>query len=106
MADNQTNPAHLKGLTRGSLDLGTGLFAIPAPDIGILEFRVVAVEHLTYEETAKRGDTCRAFKWIPEKVRTFKEIDDARKAGTCNGSCGFAGLTCYGDCVCVGWHCN
>lgn len=47
---------------------GFGLFLVPAPDKGILEFKTVYVENLTYQETVKRGHHCVAFQWIPKGI--------------------------------------
>lgn len=54
---------------------GTGMFLVPAPEIGILEERVVLVPELSYEECAKRGTNCEAFKWIPNGFMKFDGIE-------------------------------
>jgi hypothetical protein len=44
--------------------LGVGLFLLPEPEKGILEFRKAIVEGITYKECILRGQYCLAFKWV------------------------------------------
>jgi hypothetical protein len=65
---NQTHPEVLAAAGRNGVDAlsipGFGVFVIPAPEKGILEYKVVVVEDLTYLECVKRGANCPAFKWV------------------------------------------
>jgi hypothetical protein len=58
-----------KGAAQRDLDPKTakriGLFLVPAPAVGILEWKTVIVENISYEECAKRGENCEAYQWIP-----------------------------------------
>lgn len=49
---------------------GIGMFKVPAPELGILEYKTVYVEDLSYKECSKRGKSCVAFKWIPKGYTT------------------------------------
>jgi len=62
--DNQTRD--------GEPILGVGLFLIPAPDIGIMDEKVVIVEKITYDDTVKRGQNTIAFKWFPYVVASTR----------------------------------
>jgi hypothetical protein len=65
---NQTNPEVLKHCeSKGEnpeTSIGFGLFLVPAPEFGILEWKTVVVEDMSYVECAKRGANCKAFQWI------------------------------------------
>lgn len=71
---NQTHEAVFKFVKENMLNvatdkdahLGFGLFLIPAPELGILEYKTVIVEDLAYRETCKRGNNCEAYIWIPK----------------------------------------
>lgn len=60
--------------------LGTGLFLVPAPQIGILEVEVVIVQDLTYSECMKRGNMCVAYKWIPTTIMGHDDIVKNRQS--------------------------
>lgn len=70
--------ANLKVFEVDSAPRGFGLFSIPAPEVGILEFKTLTVENLTYTEAVKRGSNCVAFQWIPVgitvKLTTGEEV--------------------------------
>jgi len=87
---------------------GIGMFIIPAPDLGIMETRVMLVDNLSYKECAKRGNTCEGFKWIPKgysfthgserKLVTISSMEDLKNASfNCNNAC-------RGGCP-MGCHC-
>jgi hypothetical protein len=88
---------------------GIGMFVIPAPEIGIMETKVILVDNLSYTECAKRGATCDSFKWIPkgysfshgEEGKTFviNSVNDIRAIddlcdNACTGGCPM-GCHCY-----------
>lgn len=63
---------------------GIGVFLVPAPEQGILEYKVVIVEEeITYEECAKRGHNCAAFKWVIGKT-----VVDAKAEKNKEADCG------------------
>ncbi len=65
---NQTHPDVLKEMVTKGEDpktaWGFGLFLVPAPELGILEWKTVIVEDISYRECARRAENCRAFLWI------------------------------------------
>ena len=93
--------------------IGIGLFIIPAPEIGIMEYKMVTVEGLTYREVAKRGQMCEVFKFFPYGINMFTDrdksksitvntTDDLRKLYCAHGQyCN--GVNCYGTCACLHW---
>lgn len=57
---------HKAGIPFDSNELtGIGYFEVPAPEVGILETRLIVVSGLSYKETTKRGENCIGFKWVP-----------------------------------------
>lgn len=66
--------------------MGTGMFIVPAPDLGILEWRELLVENLTIEETEKRGFNSEAFQWVPHELMSFHDIR-SRPEPRCGGDC-------------------
>lgn len=90
--------------------LGIGLFLIPAPEKGILEFKSIAVENITLKETAKRGINCESFKFFPYEFKFDKEgetivinsIEDIDKL-VCRDC---VGNGCNGYCFCSHWMSN
>ena len=79
---NKTPKSYLtKELVKDAV--GTGLFAVPAPQKGILEKDVVVVHDLTYLECIKRGHNCLAFKWVPASVMIGADIIKARATTDC-----------------------
>jgi hypothetical protein len=109
---NQTPDVVFDGLKSAGVSfrdgsiVGIGVFVVPAPERGILEYRVVHVEGLSYDETMKRGSHCEAFQWIPQGVtfeaegRSFsieKTSDLEALASFCNDSCRGG---CPMGCVC------
>ena len=51
---------------RSSTVTGIGLFVVPDPAKGILEWKVIEVDSLTYEECMKRGASCESLQWVPK----------------------------------------
>jgi hypothetical protein len=89
---------------------GIGLFVVPAPERGILEYRSVAVEGISYSECMKRGNNCEAFQWLPlgvkitheQKSFTVNSLQDleAMQSFDCNDSCRGGcpmGCTCFNN---------
>lgn len=116
---NQTNDLVFETIAKAGLNFrseeirGVGIFEVPAPEIGILEYKTVHVDGLTYHECMKRGANCNSFQWIAlgfdyeteAGVLTFstmREIQDHVFA--CNKACGSScpmGCTCFtGDTRC------
>lgn len=79
--------------------LGTGVFLVPAPEKGILEYRLVLVKDLSPEEAVKRGNHCTAFRWVHSDEMSFAELSTSRD---CFGFCP-AGRPCTDPrCFCEG----
>jgi hypothetical protein len=111
---NQTSKGIFKFLGQPDKQesLGIGLFLIPAPEIGIMEYRLVTVEGISYKETVKRGQMCEVFKFFPLGISlhtdeqksqfiTVNTPDDLKKLYCAHGNyCD--GSNCDGICVCVG----
>lgn len=89
-------------------NLGIGIFMIPAPEIGILEYKVIHVPNLSYKETVKRGENCKAFQWIPfgitmnglNKSLVINSLEDFESLeincnSSCRGGCPMNGCMCY-----------
>ena len=86
---------------------GFGLFLVPAPENGILEWRTTFVERLTYSETRKRGENCAAWQWIPTGIvaahsglvlDSIAAIENSRKAcsdSKCKATGCTMGCWCY-----------
>lgn len=87
---------------------GIGMFMIPAPDEGILEYKIINVADLSYRETVKRGENCKAFQWIPYgismkdenrtvKVNSLKDFETLKIDcnDSCRGGCPMNGCFCY-----------
>jgi hypothetical protein len=119
---NQTRPDVLADAKQRNLDpksaKGVGLFRVPAPDVGILEWKVVSVEGIPYEECIKRGDNCEAYQWIPLGfVYNYQDDKGVKQTVTINSSkdiprvqcslysCG-PGVFCPLGCFCPGSTCN
>jgi len=84
--------------------VGTGLFLLPNPKGGVLEYQTVVVPKLDIEDCRKRGGNCLGYKWIPESFMSLKEIEhffesDGRP-GECFGFCQFSGGGCPPLCWC------
>jgi hypothetical protein len=88
-----------KGVIRGKdAATGLGLFLVPDPEAGVLEEKVVLVHNLTYEECAKRGDNCIAYKWIPAAFKSAEEV--LKERGSCGQWCGPDRDWCPWGCFC------
>lgn len=89
-----------KATVRGvGAEVGLGLFLVPDPESGVLEEKVVSVDGISYEECAKRGDNCLAYKWFPAGYRSAAAIQSER-ARTCGQWCGPDRDWCPGMCFC------
>ena len=102
---------YLKSLSKKGAKLkentnGTGLFVVPAPELGILETRIILVENLPFGECARRGSNCIAFKWIPQGYKTAVEIKKIR-ARCSDNWCGPNDSWCPELCFCgSGTYCR
>ena len=119
---NQTHKAVFNFVDKNSLNIaslgegasGFGLFLVPDPETGIMEYKTVIVENLNYRETCKRGATCEAFMWIPRGyvglvsderhlvVDSLEALHELRQS--CSDRCGHCpmnGCFCYqGESMC------
>ncbi len=89
---NQTPPDALKtleGKEQNSVK-GTGIFLVPDPEKGVLAWKSIRVANLTYLDTVKRGENCKALKWVPETLMSFAEIQKNQPA--------CAGFKCSSPC--------
>jgi hypothetical protein len=91
-------------------NLGIGLFVVPAPEYGVLEYKVVPVADISYKDCLKRGSICESYRWVPkgysvttsEGSREINTIDDIKKLKQfdCSSnpcpSCPM-GCTCFDD---------
>ena len=101
---NQTSEKSASLLQAGDIKiLGCGVFLVPAPELGILEFKKIIVENLTAEETIKRGNNCQAYKWFHPSDMTPSQLQSAALV-PCSGLCpGGTGNLCSGHlCFCDG----
>jgi hypothetical protein len=100
---NQTSEesyAVLSKSARSEGDDGHALFLVPAPEEGIMEYRVVLVPNLSYRETVKRGSHCTAFKWVANQIATADQLKEYRLQSRCVEFCNFAGGRCPIGCIC------
>jgi len=77
---------------------GIGLFVVAAPEKGVLEWKVVEVDGLSYDECMKRGANCESFQWVPKGLST----QIAGKSVTINSVADLAQLRGYCDDSCRG----
>lgn len=91
---------------RSAAVTGIGIFVVPAPEKGILEWKVVEVSGLSYEECMKRGANCESFQWLPlgltvqasgKSVTINSVVDLAPLRDLCDDSCRGG---CPMGCVC------
>jgi hypothetical protein len=75
---------------------GTGIFLIPAPEIGIFEAKKILVENISYVETVKRGQNCIAFSYVPTAILKFSEIQER----PCGNYCPLTQGYCHDGCIC------
>lgn len=61
--------------------LGTGVFRVPAPDLGPFKSRTVFVPNLTAQEARVRSVQCIEGTWMPDSLYTHDEILAAVQAG-------------------------
>lgn len=109
---NRTDPIVFETIEKQGKDfrssdiIGAGIFVIPAPDIGILEYKIVYVDGLSYTECMKRGANCESFPWIAygftysteEHEVKFSGIDEIKSYSRKN--CPACGSSCPMGCVC------
>ena len=84
---NQTTAEARDILTEDAEALGTGVFVVPAPELGPLDVRVILVRDLTYAECVRRGSLVRAFKFVPYRLIDPDELPEMLASG-CGQSCG------------------
>ena len=85
---------------------GTGIFVVPAPDVGPLEYTAKMVPGLTYAQCVRRGSHCPGFKFIPEELaghNDLLEMGSGCAGRGCSGDDGVAG--CANPCACAGGTC-
>ena len=95
---NQTNEESYKVLSKKHDAIGTGVFLVPDPEKGILEYKAVTVKSLPYSECFKRGENTTAFMWVAEELHSFEEV--MKQRSMCGQFCNAAGLRCPGLCFC------
>ena len=103
---DRTTPKALEIVSARPDAKGIGVFLVPAPHIGPLEYRVTIAPCLTYAQTARRGFNCEAFEFLPEECITLKDF--AVMASGCGGrSCSqFQKATdCTPGCSCKNGYC-
>jgi hypothetical protein len=99
---NQTSKEVVEHLARVEFttERGTGLFLVPDPEQGIMEYKKILVRDLTYTETCKRGANCEAFSFMPSAMMTYKQI----RAVVCRGPCPGGEAYCQPGCLCSNWN--
>jgi hypothetical protein len=96
--------------------LGVGLFRVPAPENGILEYKTVWADDISYNECVKRGSNCEAFQWIP---KGYLVTISGNEVGLSSGadflidparctllSCFWGTFDCPVGCFCSGLRCS
>src|SRR5205085_8341585 len=64
---------------------GTGIFLVPAPELGIMECKKVAApDPITYIECTKRASGTVAFKWIANAYKSHASTIKAVTTGKCD----------------------
>ncbi|MCL5999203.1 MAG: hypothetical protein M1546_24535 [Chloroflexi bacterium] len=94
---NQTDPNWLEGLQPEQL--GTGLFLLP--DVFSERYAamiVAAVPQITYPQCVLRGMFAVAYKWVPERIASFEQLQE-------DVDCGDT-MPCAGQCRRLGCMCN
>lgn len=87
--------------------MGIATFLIPAPDVGILESKVVWVDNISRTEAEKRAANCFAFQWAPKgmpisvngKATKVDLIDELMLADCTSKKCSPSG--CSMGCYCL-----
>lgn len=103
---NQTPKASFDARDVNRDSLGTGLFMVPAPEIGMLEYRGVVVPGITYSACVKRGENCIGFKWIADALMTVDQINAERANRSCLSPNCLPGFPCTDmTCICIGGDC-
>lgn len=81
---NRTKGDSFDALKQARESIGTGLFEVAAPELGVHQNKIVVVPDLAYDECVKRGQNCFGFKWIANDVMQHDAIDRDRRGG-CRG---------------------
>jgi hypothetical protein len=86
---------------------GIGVFLVPAPHFGPLEYMVTIVPCVTYAQTARRGFHSPAFKFIPEELTDLERFKEM--ASNCAGRSCIQRVTsvtrCTSGCMCSAGSC-
>ena len=99
---NQTKESSKLVAEQTPATIGVSTFLLPAPEIGVLEEKVVVVRGLTFLEASKRARNTLAFEW--HTAADWKLAEGAK--GSC-GLWGAGGKSCSGGCMCgSGNHCK
>jgi hypothetical protein len=81
--------------------LGTGIFVVPAPDLGTSKYKKIVVFSITHKEFVSRGRDCHVVKWVPE-ISLNREMAEDLALRTCDPNpCSVESQDCYGICVCL-----
>ena len=95
---NQTDPRWLDGPEN---ETGTGIFIVPdVENSEALAVKRVLVPGLKYLECVTRAILALAFKWVPDRVVSYKELDHASCGQRCVESCPTPG------CICINGICK
>jgi hypothetical protein len=91
-------------------NLGIGLFVVPAPEYGILEYKIVPVAGISYKECLKRGSICESYQWVPKgyvidtvegpmELHTVEDIKKIKILDCSSNPCPSCpmGCTCFDD---------
>lgn len=103
---NQTDPEHLRkdGVRIDfQSELGTGVFVLPAPDLGALQLRKYFVDSLSYPEFLLRSQGCLASKWVPYSVLPRAQAEEAKRQTCETIRCEMSPWQCPDLCICIQW---
>jgi hypothetical protein len=97
---NQTTEASMAIAAERIDTVGIATFVVPAPEIGVLEEKVVIVTNISFSEASKRARDLVAFQWHTQVE--WKGIDHEKSCGLW----GAGGKACPSGCSCgSGNHC-
>lgn len=75
---NQTSKKVFQALLDKKLDarseIGAGLFLLPAPEVGPMQYKKVFVHDLSYIDVQLRGIDCLAYRWLPYSYLNKTEV--------------------------------
>lgn len=85
---------------------GTGIFAVvdpekPIAEDGFPQYKVSLVKALTFGESVRRGRHCFVFKWVPNSVKSYSELQEERAQMTCWQSCFRGSIDCTEGTACL-----